>query len=190
MADVSYVASVTDREALSEYLEQIEVDVLVNCAGITRDTFLHKMPEDHWDKVIDINLTGAYNVTRMVIPGMRERKYGRIVNISSVNGSKGQMGQANYSASKAGLHGFTMALAQEGAFKNIMVNTISPGYIETKMTDVLSDRVKADIVMQIPVNHFGKPADISRTVLFLVDEENTYITGANIPVNGGLFTSF
>ena len=189
-ADTSYIASVTDREALSEYLEQLEFDVLVNCAGITRDMFLHKMPENHWDDVIDINLTGAYNVTRLVIPGMRERKYGRIVNISSVNGCKGQMGQTNYSASKAGLHGFTMALAQESAFKNIMVNTISPGYIETKMTEVLSDRVKADIVLQVPVNRFGKPSDISRTVLFLVDEENTYITGANIPVNGGLYTSF
>lgn len=189
-ADTSYITSVTDREEMSEYLEQLEVDVLVNCAGITRDSFLHKMPEDGWDKVIDINLTGAWNATRMVIGGMRKRGFGRIVNISSVNGSKGQIGQTNYSASKAGLHGLTMALAQESAGKNIMVNTISPGYIDTKMTASIAEHIKAEIVASIPAKRMGSPADIARVVLFLVEDENTYLTGANIPVNGGLFTSF
>ena len=185
----SIICSVTDRFVLANALKTVECDVLVNAAGITKDTFLHKMTEDKWDDVMSINLTGMYNVTRAVIEGMRSREYGRIVNISSVNGSKGQFGQCNYSASKAGVHGFTMALAQEGARKNIMVNTISPGYIDTRMTQVIEPKVRDHIVSTIPAGRMGVPADVSRVVLFLADESNTYITGANIPVNGGLFTS-
>ena len=181
---------ITDVDEVWEYLCDTEADVLVNVAGITRDAFFHKMTPAEWHKVINVNLHGMYNVTNVLYPGMREREYGRIVNIGSVNGCKGQFGQCNYAASKAAVHGFTMSLAQEGARKNIMVNTISPGYIDTQMTQKLSDEVRNGIIDTIPVKHMGKPSDVTRTVMFLVDESNTYVTGANIPVNGGLFTSF
>ena len=190
--DVHYhLCGVTDREGLEVVFQYLEVvDVLVNAAGITKDCFLHKMTQDTWDRVIDVNLTGAFNTTRLAIPGMRERYFGRIVNISSVNGSKGQIGQCNYAASKAGLHGLTMSLAQESAAKGIMVNTVSPGYIDTPMTAKIPDVIRKQIVDSIPVGRMGMPEDIARTVTFLCDEENTYITGANIPVNGGLLTTF
>jgi acetoacetyl-CoA reductase len=187
---VSIVGDITDRDWVEEVLEHSSFDVLVNAAGITRDSFLHKMTDDDWDDVIAVNLTGTYNVTRTVIGGMRERNYGRIVNISSVNGKRGQFGQCNYSATKSAVHGFTMSLAQESAAKNIMVNTVSPGYIKTQMTDKMSEDIKNSIVKMIPAGRIGKPEDVTRAVLFLLHERNTYITGANIPVNGGLFTSF
>ena len=187
---IPIVVDITDRSAVKAALMNLEVDVLVNGAGVTRDSFLHKMDDDDWDTVIDINLTGAYNVTRTVIGGMRDRKYGRIVNISSVNGVQGQLGQTNYSASKAGMHGFTMALAKENAFKNVLVNTISPGYIDTKMTRGIADHIKADIVKTIPLGRMGTIGEVSRAVMFLIDEDNTYITGANLHINGGLYTGF
>jgi len=187
----SLTGDVTDEDWVKDKLEQYPViDVLVNAAGITRDSFLHKMDEIQWHQVINVNLNGVFNVTRAVINGMRERKYGRIVNISSVNGKRGQFGQCNYSATKSAVHGFTMSLAQESASKNIMVNTVSPGYIKTQMTDKMSDDIKESIIRMIPAGRIGHTEDVTRAVMFLLHDQNTYITGANIPVNGGLFTSF
>ncbi len=166
------------------------VEVLVNLAGITRDAFIHKMDKDAWDAVVDVNLSSAFNVTRNVIDGMRSRGFGRIINISSVNGQTGQFGQTNYSAAKAGLHGFTMALAKEGARKGITANTVSPGYINTSMTAAIPDEVKEQILAQVPAGRMGRPDEIARVVAFLAADESEYINGANIPVNGALFTSF
>ncbi len=165
------------------------VSVLINCAGITRDTTFKKMSADQWNAVINVNLSSVFNVTRPVWNGMLERGFGRVINISSVNGQRGQFGQTNYSAAKAGMHGFTMALAQEGATKGITVNTISPGYIETEMTAAMRDDVREAIVSGIPMRRMGKPEEIAAMVSFLAAAENAYITGANIPVNGGLFIS-
>ncbi|MCC5856732.1 MAG: acetoacetyl-CoA reductase [Ectothiorhodospiraceae bacterium] len=167
-----------------------QVDVLVNAAGITRDGFLHKMARHNWESVISINLSGAYNVTRQFIEGMRERGYGRIINISSVNGQAGQFGQTNYSAAKAGLHGFSMALAKEGARKGITANTVSPGYVDTAMTAAMPDEVRNQIVSQIPAGRMARPEEVARVVAFLAEEASAYINGANIPVNGAQFTSF
>jgi acetoacetyl-CoA reductase len=166
------------------------VDVLVNAAGITRDSFVHKMAGENWDAVISVNLNSVFNVTRQFIEGMRERGFGRIVSVSSVNGQTGQFGQTNYSAAKAGMHGFSMALAKEGARKNITANTVSPGYIDTAMTAAISDDVRAGIIAQVPAGRMGKPEEIARVVVFLAADESAYINGANIPVNGALFTSF
>jgi acetoacetyl-CoA reductase len=163
------------------------VEVLVNCAGITRDKTFKKMERAHWESVINVNLNSVFNVTRAVWEGMLERGFGRVINISSVNGQRGQFGQANYSAAKAGMHGFTMALAQEGAAKGVTVNTISPGYVETAMTLAMRDDVREAIVAGIPMRRMGSPDEIASAVAFLAAEENGYITGANIPVNGGLF---
>lgn len=165
------------------------VAILVNCAGITRDTTFRKMDEDFWRSVIDVNLNSVFNVTRQVINGMLEAGFGRIVNISSINGQKGQFGQTNYSASKAGIHGFTMALAQETARKGVTVNSVSPGYIETSMTLAVPEEVRNSIVAGVPAGRMGKPHEIAHTVAFLASDETTYITGANIPVNGGLYMS-
>lgn len=165
------------------------VAVLVNCAGITRDTTFRKMDEDFWHSVIDVNLNSVFNVTRQVINGMLEGGFGRIVNISSINGQKGQFGQTNYSASKAGIHGFTMALAQETARKGVTVNSVSPGYIETSMTLAVPEEVRNTIVAGVPTGRMGRPQEIAHTVAFLASDETTYITGANIPVNGGLYMS-
>jgi acetoacetyl-CoA reductase len=162
------------------------IDILVNCAGITKDDFFHKMSPQQWYDVVNVNLNSVYNVTRQVIEGMRDRSYGRIINISSVNGQKGQFGQTNYSATKAGMHGFTMALAQEGAKKGITVNTISPGYIATAMTEKMPEKVLQAMVDQVPVGRMGKPSEIARVVVFLAHEESGFITGADISVNGGL----
>lgn len=167
-----------------------QVDVLVNAAGITRDGFLHKMARHNWESVIATNLSGAFNVTRQFIEGMRERGYGRIVNISSVNGQTGQFGQTNYSAAKAGLHGFSMALAKESARKGVTANTVSPGYVDTPMTAAMPDEVRNQIVSQIPAGRMARPEEIARVVAFLVDEGSAYINGANIPVNGAQYTSF
>jgi len=166
------------------------IDILVNCAGITRDSTLRKMDEKDWDDVINVNLSSVFNVTRHVIEGMTERGYGRIVNISSVNGQRGQFGQTNYSAAKAGMHGFTMSLAQESARKGVTVNTVSPGYIDTSMTVAMPDEIRTSIVAGIPVGRIGEPQDIAHTIGFLTLEQTSYITGANIPVNGGMFMSF
>ena len=163
------------------------VDILVNCAGITRDKMLRKMEEKMWDDVLSTNLDSAFNVTRHVVDGMLNREFGRIVNISSVNGQKGQFGQTNYSAAKAGIHGFTMALAQEVAYKGVTVNTISPGYVDTRMTRAMPDDIRDKIVSTIPLGRMAKPSEIAQAVNFLCDDNNNYITGANIPVNGGLY---
>ncbi|OOY35335.1 acetoacetyl-CoA reductase [Solemya velum gill symbiont] len=185
-------ADVTDYDAVGEMIKSIEeefgpVSILVNCAGITRDKTLKGMTPDMWNAVINTNLNSAYNVTRQVFLGMTERGFGRIVNISSINGQKGQFGQANYSAAKAGLHGFTMAVAQEGARKNVTVNTVSPGYVETDMTALIAQEVLDSIIKQIPMGRMAQPEEIALAVTFCTDDANSFMTGANLPVNGGMF---
>ena len=165
------------------------VDILVNVAGITRDASLRKMTPEQWHAVIQSNLDSVFNATRNVIEGMLERGFGRVISISSINGQKGQFGQANYAASKAGMHGFTMSLAQEGARKGVTANTISPGYIDSPMVNAVPEEVRKQIIAQIPVARLGQPADIARVVVFLAAEEAGFITGANIPVNGGQYMS-
>lgn len=184
--------NVAEFEAAGKMIKEAEekagpIDVLVNCAGITKDGFFHKMKKEQWEDVINVNLISVFNVTRHVIEGMRERGFGRVINIASVNGQKGQFGQANYSAAKAGMHGFTMALAQEGAKKGITVNTISPGYIETAMTEKMPEKVLNDMVSKVPMERLGKPEEIAWVVQFLADERSGFITGSNVPINGGLF---
>lgn len=166
------------------------VDILVNAAGITRDATLRKMERAQWDAVLDINLGSVFNMCRHVVDGMTTRGFGRIVNISSVNGQTGQFGQTNYAAAKAGMHGLTMSLAREVARKGVTVNSISPGYCETAMVMAIPEEIRSGIVDKVPVGRLGRPSEIARTVVFLSDDEAGYITGANIPVNGGLFMSF
>jgi len=163
------------------------IDVLVNNAGITRDAMLHKMTHEQWDEVIRTDLTSVFNTCRCVIDGMRERTFGRIINIGSINGQKGQMGQSNYSAAKAGLVGFTKALAQEGARKGITVNCLAPGYIDTEMVAGVPEDVLKGIVAQIPVGRLGTAAEMARCVVFLADEKSGFITGATLTANGGQF---
>ncbi|HEY7900596.1 MAG TPA: acetoacetyl-CoA reductase [Caulobacteraceae bacterium] len=165
------------------------IDVLVNNAGITRDAMLHKMSEHQWNEVIHVNLASIFNMTRNVIEGMRERAYGRIVNISSINGQKGQMGQTNYSAAKAGMIGFTKALAQENAKKGITVNAIAPGYIDTEMVSSVPKPVLDQIIAGIPVGRLGMADEIARCVAFLAAEDSGFITGATLSVNGGQYIS-
>ncbi|GMQ90610.1 MAG: beta-ketoacyl-ACP reductase [Gammaproteobacteria bacterium] len=165
------------------------VEILVNCAGITRDRTLGKMEKTQWEAVLSTNLDSVFNVTRQVLTGMIEQGFGRIVSISSVNGQKGQFGQTNYCAAKAGIHGFTMALAQEVAAKGITVNTVSPGYVDTNMTLAIPDEVRDAIVAQIPLGRMAEPDEIADAVAFLSADETRYITGANLPVNGGLYMS-
>ena len=162
------------------------VDVLVNNAGITRDGMFRKMTRADWDAVIETNLTSLFNVTKQVIDGMVERGWGRVINISSVNGEKGQFGQTNYSAAKAGMHGFTMALAQEVASKGVTVNTVSPGYIATEMVKKIRQEVLDKIVAGIPVKRLGTPDDIASIVAWLASDESGFATGADFSVNGGL----
>ncbi|MBK1734120.1 beta-ketoacyl-ACP reductase [Halorhodospira abdelmalekii] len=194
--EVAYVVcNVADHDACVRMAEEVErehgaVDVLVNLAGITRDTFLHKMKSEDWQAVLDVNLDSVFNVTRQFINGMRERGFGRVVNVASVNGQTGQFGQANYSASKAGMHGFTMALAKEGARKGITANTVSPGYVETSMTGKIAEEVRQQIVAQIPAGRMARPDEIARVIAFLAADESAFINGANIPVNGAQFCSF
>jgi acetoacetyl-CoA reductase len=166
------------------------VDILVNAAGITKDMTLRKMPAQAWMDVLKVNLDGAFNVTRQFIDGMCEKGFGRIVNISSVNGQTGQFGQTNYSASKAGIHGFTMALAKEVARKGVTVNSVSPGYCRTAMVMAIPEAIREQIVASIPVGRIGEPSEIARAVQFLVADDAGFITGANLPVNGGMFVSF
>ena len=163
------------------------VQILVNNAGITRDAPFHKMTPDQWREVIDTNLTGVFNMTHNVWGGMRERGFGRVVNISSINGQKGQFGQANYSAAKAGDIGFTKALAQEGARKGITVNAVCPGYIATDMVKAVPEKVREQIVAQIPVGRLGEPEEIARCVAFLVSDDAGFITGATLTANGGQY---
>jgi acetoacetyl-CoA reductase len=174
-------------------LKQVEADlgpveVLVNNAGITRDTMFHRMKPDQWTAVINTNLSSLFNMCRPVIEGMRERKFGRIVNISSINGQKGQMGQSNYSAAKAGELGFTKALAQENARAGITVNAICPGYINTEMVQAVpKDVLDKSIIPQIPVGRLGEPEEIARCVVFLASDESSFITGSTLTANGGQY---
>jgi len=183
---------VSDFDSAGNMIKQAEskvgpIDILVNCAGITRDKTLKRMTAEQWNAVIRTNLDSAFNMTQQVIGGMLDRGYGRVINISSVNGQKGQFGQANYSAAKAGLHGFTMATAQETALKGVTVNTVSPGYIATDMTKAIAPEVLESITQTIPMRRMGEPEEIGQAVAWLADERTAYVTGANIPVNGGLF---
>ncbi len=163
------------------------VDILVNNAGITRDTTFHKMTPVQWTEVINTNLNSVYNMTRPVIEGMRERKWGRVIQISSINGQKGQYGQANYAAAKAGMHGFTISLAQENARFGITVNTVSPGYIGTDMVMAVPEEVRNKIVAQIPTGRLGSPEEIAYAVAFFIPDEASWITGANLSANGGQY---
>ena len=162
------------------------IDVLVNNAGITRDRMFLKMSREDWDAVIETNLNSMFNVTKQVVGDMVEKGWGRIINISSVNGEKGQAGQTNYSAAKAGMHGFTMALAQELAGKGVTVNTVSPGYIGTDMVKAIREDVLGKIVATIPVKRLGKPEEIASIIAWLASEDGSYSTGADFSVNGGL----
>jgi acetoacetyl-CoA reductase len=161
------------------------IDVLVNNAGITRDTTMHRMSFEQWNAVIQTNLSSCFNMSRAVIDGMRERQFGRIVNVGSINGQAGQYGQVNYAAAKSGIHGFTKALAQEGAARGITVNAVAPGYVDTDMVRAVPPDVLEKIVARIPVGRLGKAEDIARTVLFLVADDADFITGSTLSVNGG-----
>jgi len=181
---------VSDPASCEAMIREVErqlgpVDILVNNAGITRDTTFHKMSYQQWMDVVNTNLNACFNVTRPVIDGMRARKWGRIVQISSINGQKGQYGQANYAAAKAGMHGFTISLAQENAKFGITVNTVSPGYIGTDMVMAVPEEVRAKIVAQIPLGRLGEPDEIAYAVAFFLADEAAWITGANLAINGG-----
>ncbi|AWX92797.1 beta-ketoacyl-ACP reductase [Paracoccus mutanolyticus] len=189
----TYKWSVADYDACAAGCRQVEeelgpIAVLVNNAGITRDAMFHKMTPQQWKEVIDTNLTGLFNMTHAVWGGMRDRKFGRVINISSINGQKGQAGQANYSAAKAGDLGFTKALAQEGARAGITVNAICPGYIATAMVRAIDEKVLNErIIPQIPVGRLGEPEEIARCVAFLAADDAGFITGSTISANGGQF---
>ncbi|WDI32567.1 acetoacetyl-CoA reductase [Hyphococcus flavus] len=183
---------VGDYEACKAGVAEIEsahgpTDILVNNAGITRDGMFHKMTPQQWAEVMRADLDSVFNMSHQVFPGMRERSFGRIVNISSINGQKGQMGQTNYSAAKAGMIGFTRALAQEGAFKGVTVNAVAPGYIATEMVSAMNDDVLKKITAQIPVGRLGSAEEIGDCVAFLADENAGFITGAVLSANGGQY---
>jgi len=188
-----YRWSVADYDACATGIAKVEadlgpIDVLVNNAGITRDAMFHRMTPEQWKQVIDTNLSGAFNMTHPVWPGMRARKFGRVITISSINGQKGQAGQANYSASKAGDLGFTKALAQEGARAGITVNAICPGYIGTEMVLAIDEKVLNErIIPQIPVGRLGEPEEIARCVVFLASDDAGFITGSTLTANGGQY---
>jgi acetoacetyl-CoA reductase len=186
----SYKLDVSDFAACMAIVGQIEsdlgsIEVLVNNAGITRDGTMKKMTRESWDEVIDVNLGGCFNMAKAVWEGMSERKFGRIVNIGSINGQAGQYGQVNYAAAKSGIHGFTKALAQEGARAGITVNAIAPGYIDTEMVAAVPEEVLAKIVARIPVGRLGKAEEIARGVTFLCGEDAGFITGSTLSINGG-----
>ncbi len=181
---------VSDYAACENGVKQVEsalgpVEVLVNNAGITRDTTMHRMTYEQWEAVIQTNLSSCFNMSRAVIESMREREFGRIVNIGSINGRAGQYGQVNYAAAKSGIHGFTKALALEGAAKGITVNAVAPGYVLTDMVRAVPEKVLEKIVARIPVGRLGDPDDIARAVMFLVADEAGFITGSTLDVNGG-----
>lgn len=190
--DVKIVeGNVSDYKSTGEMMKEIAeklgaVDVLVNNAGITRDAPLHKMTPEQWYEVIETNLNSVFNCSRHVIENMMEKGWGRVISISSVNGQKGQYGQANYSTAKSGMYGFSKSLALEVAKKGITVNTISPGYIGTSMVMAIREDIREKIVAQIPVGRFGKPEEIAKLVTYLASDDAQYITGANLAINGGL----
>jgi acetoacetyl-CoA reductase len=182
--------SVADYDACQQGVTAVEkelgpVDVLINNAGITRDTTMHRMTYEQWNEVIQTNLSSCFNMSKAVIEGMREREFGRIVNIGSINGRAGQYGQVNYAAAKSGIHGFTKALALEGAAKGITVNAVAPGYVLTDMVRAVPEKVLEKIIARIPVGRLGDPEDIARAVMFLVADEAGFITGSTLDVNGG-----
>jgi acetoacetyl-CoA reductase len=186
----SYKIDVSDFKQCHDGIAKITaelgpVDIVVNNAGITRDGTLHKMSPEQWEAVIHTNLSSCFNMCRTVIDGMRERNFGRIVNIGSINGQAGQYGQVNYAAAKSGIHGFTKALAQEGAAKGITVNAIAPGYIDTEMVRAVPPQVLEKIVAKIPVGRLGQASEIARGVLFLVGDNAGFITGSTLSINGG-----
>ena len=189
----TYKWDVANYKACAEGLAKIRhelgpIDILVNNAGITRDVMFHKMTPEQWHEVIDTNLNSLFNMSRPVIEGMRQRGFGRIVNISSINGQKGQVGQTNYTASKSGDIGFTKSLAQENAGRGITVNTVCPGYIATDMVKVVPTEVlEKSVLPHIPVRRLGEPEEVARCVVFLVSEESGFITGATLTVNGGQY---
>ncbi|ODU20606.1 MAG: beta-ketoacyl-ACP reductase [Sphingomonas sp. SCN 67-18] len=186
----AYRWDVGDYDACQAGVKQIEadlgpVDVLVNNAGITRDGTILKMTHEMWDEVIRVNLGGCFNMAKAVFPGMRERKWGRIVNIGSINGQGGQYGQVNYAAAKSGIHGFTKALAQEGARAGVTVNALAPGYIDTDMVAAVPADVLEKIVAKVPVGRLGQASEIARGVAFLCSEDGGFITGSTLSINGG-----
>lgn len=185
-----FPGDVSEPETAERMVQSVEaalgpVEILINNAGITRDTTFHRMRADQWHDVINTNLNSVFNVTRPVIEGMRRRGWGRVIQISSINGLKGQYGQANYAAAKAGMHGFTISLARENAGFGITVNTISPGYVATDMVMAVPDEVRAKIIADIPTGRLGKPEEIAYAVAFLVNDEASWITGSNLDINGG-----
>ncbi len=187
-----YKFNVGDYEATVAGLKMVErdvgpIDVVVNNAGITRDGMLHRMTVEQWNEVISVDLSSLFNMVRPVIDGMRSRNWGRVINISSINGQKGQMGQVNYSAAKAGVIGFTKALAQESAKKGITVNAIAPGYIDTEMVSAVAPDVLKGIIAQIPVGRLGTAQEIARCVTYLASDEAAFITGSTISINGGQY---
>ncbi|MBV9931801.1 MAG: acetoacetyl-CoA reductase [Alphaproteobacteria bacterium] len=186
----AYKWDVSDFDACVEGCRQIEaelgpIDVLVNNAGITRDATMKRMTRAMWDEVLDVNLGGCFNMAKAVFEGMQARKFGRIVNIGSINGQAGQYGQVNYAAAKSGIHGFTKALAQEGARGGVTVNAIAPGYIDTEMVAAVPEDVLAKIVARIPVGRLGKAEEIARGVAFLCGEDAGFVTGSTLSINGG-----
>ncbi|HEX2242275.1 MAG TPA: beta-ketoacyl-ACP reductase [Gammaproteobacteria bacterium] len=186
----AYKSDVSDFKACEELVKTVEseigpIDILVNNAGITKDVTLRKMTFEQWSAVININLNSVFNLTRHVIEGMTSRGFGRVINISSINGQKGQMGQSNYAASKAGMHGFTMSVAQEVARKGVTVNTVSPGYIATEMVMAVPEDVRNKIIATIPAGRLGEPEEVAHMVTFLVSEQAAFINGADISINGG-----
>lgn len=189
-AFTSYDVDVSDFDSCQRMAERIAldghvVDILVNNAGITRDATFRKLTKDNWDAVLRVNLDSMFNVTKLFIDGMLERGWGRIINISSINGSKGQFGQTNYSAAKAGIHGFTKALAQEVARKGVTVNTVSPGYLATPMVMAVPEDVRNQIVAAIPVGRLGQPGEIASLIGYIASEAAGYMTGSNVSMNGG-----
>jgi len=184
--------NVGDFDACAAGIKAVEaelgpIDVLVNNAGVTRDAMLHKMSKKQWDDVLNVDLTSVFNMCRHLIDGMRERNFGRIINMTSINGQKGQMGQTNYSAAKAGMIGFTKALAQETAKKGITVNVIAPGYINTEMVAAVPEKVLEGIIATIPVGRLGEPEDIARGVVYLAADDAGFITGSTLTINGAQY---
>ena len=188
---IAVCGDVSDFEACTNMIKQIisefgKIDVLVNNAGITRDMLLMRMKESDFTDVIDVNLVGTFNITKNVIPYMMKQKNGRIINISSVVGITGNAGQTNYSASKAGIIGFTKSLAKEVGSRNILVNAVAPGFIQTDMTDILKDEIKQELIKNIPLKRFGNATDVANVVKFLASKESSYITGQVINIDGGM----
>lgn len=190
----TYKFSVAEFDSCAKSIAKVEkevgpIDILINNAGITRDSMLHKMTNEQWSEVLETNLGSIFNMCHAVFPGMRERGFGRIVNISSINGQKGQLGQTNYAAAKAGIIGFTKSLALEGARKGVTANVICPGYIETDMTAHINPQILESIKGDIPVGRLGKPEEIAHAVSYLVSDQAGFVTGATLSVNGGQYLS-